>query len=80
MAEWRPQTSKFGGLPNITYEAHKPVELGSMFKDGMKCVSGVFKYQHIVQAPKGQQRKTYFGAISVVSADGTIPSHISKVL
>eukprot|EP00957_Ditylum_brightwellii_P145175 11057528-Ditylum_brightwellii.AAC.1 len=74
MAEWRPKTSKLGGLPNITYEAHKPVELGTMFKNGMECVSGIFKYQDIIQAPEVQQRKKYFCDISVVSADGTTPS------
>eukprot|EP00957_Ditylum_brightwellii_P194272 14795720-Ditylum_brightwellii.AAC.1 len=80
MVEWRPKTSKLDGLPNITYEAHKPVELGSMFKNEMECVSEIFKYQDIVQAPEVQQRKKYFCDTSVVSTDGTSPSHTSEVL
>eukprot|EP00957_Ditylum_brightwellii_P121390 9257500-Ditylum_brightwellii.AAC.1 len=50
MSAWWPKTSKLGGLPNITFEGHKPIELGSMLKNLLECASGVFKYQDIVQS------------------------------
>ena len=32
MSGWRPKTSKTGGLPNISHEPRKPVDLGTMMK------------------------------------------------
>ena len=80
MSAWRPKTSKLGGLPNITFEKRKPIELGSMLKNSLECITGVFKYQDIVQSPEVQQRKKYFGEPSSISNSGTIPSHTSEVL
>eukprot|EP00957_Ditylum_brightwellii_P060145 4567274-Ditylum_brightwellii.AAC.2 len=80
MSAWQPKTSKLGGLPSITFENHKPIELGSMLKNSIECIIGVFKYQDIVQSPEVQQQQKYYGNPLSVSNSGTIPSHTSKVL
>jgi hypothetical protein len=38
---WWPKTSKYGGLPNYTLEPHKPVPLGTMFKNGLDAKNGI---------------------------------------
>ena len=55
MSGWRPKTSKFGGLPNLTYKPRKPVPLGTQFKNAVECLSGCFVYQDVVQPAKLQQ-------------------------
>eukprot|EP00957_Ditylum_brightwellii_P019006 1430608-Ditylum_brightwellii.AAC.1 len=57
MNAWQPKSSKLGGLPNITFEKCKPIKLGSMLKNLLECISGVFKYQDIVQSPEVQQQQ-----------------------
>jgi hypothetical protein len=54
MSGWQPQTTKFGGLPNYTYEPQKPVHLGTMFCNGVECISGVLVVQDVVQNPEMQ--------------------------
>jgi len=44
MSAWRPKTSKYGGLPNYTFEPRKPVPLGTMFKNAVECITGIFMY------------------------------------
>ena len=80
MSAWRPKTSKLGGLPNITYEPRKPVPLGTMFKNGAECITGIIAFQDVVMGAEVQQRKKYFGDNSVVPGQQTIPSHTAEVL
>ena len=80
MSGWRPKTSKLGGLPNISFEARKPIPLGGMFKNGVGCISCVFAYQDIVMGAEVQQLKIYFGDNSVVPGQQTIPSHTVEVM
>ena len=54
MSGWRRKTSALGGLPNITSEPHKPVDLGSMYRDGVECITGIFVHHDIAQAPTQQ--------------------------
>ena len=42
MSAWKPKTSITGGLPNITYEPRKPADLGTMFRNGVECLTGKF--------------------------------------
>jgi hypothetical protein len=44
MSGWSPKTSKLGGLQNYTYEPRKPVLLGSMFRNGVECMSGILVF------------------------------------
>ena len=60
MSGWKPKTSKYGGLPNITSEPRKPVDLGTQLKNGVECLSGVLAYQDIVAAPEKQRKKGYY--------------------
>ena len=30
MSAWCPKTSKLGGIPNISYEPRKPIQLGTI--------------------------------------------------
>ncbi len=55
MSGWRPKTSKLGGLPNYTYEPRKPVPLGTMFHNGVECISGILVFQDVVDG------KEWFG-------------------
>ena len=80
MNGWRPKTSKLGGLPNISFEPRKPVPLGTMFKNGVECISGVFAYQDYVMGAEVQQCKTYFGDNSILLGQQTIPSHTAEVM
>ena len=48
ISAWRPKTSKLGGLPNTSFEPRKPVPLGTMFKNGVECISGIFAFQDVV--------------------------------
>jgi hypothetical protein len=60
MLHWCPKMSKQEGLPNYTYEPQKPVPLGTMFRNGAECMSGVLVFQDVVQLTEVQSRKKYF--------------------
>ena len=80
MSAWRPKTSKLGGLPNISFEPRKPVPLGTMFKNGVECISGIFAFQDVVMGAENQQKKKYYGDNSIVPGVDSIPSHTAEVL
>ena len=63
MSAWRPKTSKFGGLPNITYEQRKPKPLGTMFKNGVEATTEIIVYQDVVQQKEVQQAKVQWREI-----------------
>ena len=48
ISTWCTKTSKIYDIPNISYETHKHIPLGTMFKDGVGCISSVLTYQYIV--------------------------------
>jgi hypothetical protein len=78
MSGWRPKTTKLGGLPNCTFEPRKPVPLGTMFRNGVECISGVLVVQDV--NPEQQALKTYHGDISALPDKSTIPAHTAEVL
>ncbi len=80
MSGWRPKTSKFGGLPNYTYEPRKPVPLGTMFRNGVECMSGVLVHQDVVQLSEVQSRKDFFNELSHLPGEVYINVHASEVL
>ena len=82
MSGWRPKTSALGGLPNITSELPKPVDLGSMYRDSVECITGIFVHHNIVQAPTQQWRKKYLNppTKSGLPKKEIIPYHTTKVL
>lgn len=80
MSAWRPKTSKTGGLPNITFEPRKPVDLGTMIRNGVECVTGIFVHHDIVQGAAQQSNKKYLGEPSHLPKGEKINTHIAEVL
>ena len=59
MSGYRPKTSKTGGYPNITFEPRKPVPLGTMLRNALECITGIFVNHDIVESPQGQWTKEF---------------------
>ena len=60
MSGWRPKTPVTGGLPNITFEPCKPVNLGSMLCNAVECFSGILSFQDPVEDLTSQRLRKYF--------------------
>ena len=80
MSGWKPKTSKLGGLPNYTYEPRKPVDLGTMFRNGVECTSGCIVFQDVVMNPEFQYTKKYQDEPSSMPDKTPIKSHTAEVL
>ena len=80
MSGWCPKTSKLGGLPNYTLEPRKPVPLGTMFKNGAECKSGIIVFQDVTQNPEQQHRKEYSNMKSHLPDGSNILVHTAEVL
>lgn len=79
MIGWRPKTTKEGGLPNITFEPRKPIELGTMIRNSAECTSGVTRAHEVVENSCKMSEKDYVGIPSSFYG-GLVPSHTSVVL
>lgn len=80
MSGWCPKTSKYGGLPNYTYEPRKPVPLGAMLRNCACPQTGVMLYQDIVIMPEEQRRKDYGGDTTVLPSQQVRPQPTAEVL
>jgi hypothetical protein len=80
MSGWRPKTTKLGGLPNYTYEPRKPVPLGTMFRNGVECITGVIVVQDVVQLSEQQSQKDFLGLRSNMPDGSEITAHAAEVL
>jgi hypothetical protein len=80
MSGWRPKTTKLGGLPNYTFEPRKPVPLGTMFRNGVECVSGILVVQDVVQNPEQQSLKPFYATQSSMPDRSDIMAHTAEVL
>src|SRR6056300_842834 len=82
MSGLRPKTSKTGGLPNITYEARKPVNLGTMLRNAIEGFSGIFAHHDIVQDMTTQRLKKYLQEdnVSAMPQGETIQVHVAESL
>jgi hypothetical protein len=80
MSGWRPKTTKLGGLSNYTLEPRKPVPLGTMFRNGVECITGVLVVQDVVQNPEQKSLKTYHGDVSALPDNSTIPAHTAEAI
>lgn len=56
---WRPKTSKTGGLPHVTLEPRKPKDLGSMIRNDIECITGLFVHHDLVEGTSTQRLKKY---------------------
>ena len=80
MSGWRPKTTKFGGLPNYTYEPRKPVPLGTMFKNSAECATKCMVFQDVVKAAEVQSAKKYCDELSHTPGDNDILQSVAEVL
>ena len=44
MVEWRLEITQYSGLPNITFEPRKPDPIGTMLRDAVDCLTGMFVF------------------------------------
>jgi hypothetical protein len=80
MSGWRPKVSTLGGIPNITYEPRKPVDLGTMIRDSAECIVGSVAHLDPVQLPEHQMQKSYFGKTTKLPNKMKIDNAIAEVL
>jgi hypothetical protein len=80
MSAWRPKTTKFGGLPNLTFEPRKPKPLGNMFKNGVEGTTGIMVTQDVVQGSAEQRDKKYNGDASTLPRTEPIMAHVAETL
>jgi hypothetical protein len=80
MSGWRPKTSKLGGLPNFTFEARKPMPLGTMFRNAVECITGLLVFQDVVQNPEMQSCKSYFNEELLPPGYPPTAAHAAEVL
>ncbi|KAL7549478.1 hypothetical protein ACHAWF_012745 [Thalassiosira exigua] len=82
MSGWRPKTSKTGGFPHITHEPRKPVSLGTMLRNGVECITGIFVHHDIVRASAEQWEKKYSNppTRSHLPKRENIQYHVAEVL
>jgi hypothetical protein len=66
MSGWKPKNSKTGGMPNLTFEPRKPVDLGTMFRNSAECHTGIFVHIDPVMCPERQDLKKH----------ATTPNHL----
>lgn len=59
MSSWNPQTSKYGGLPNISFVKRKPKPLGTEFKDVCDGCHGVMLFLEIQEGKDRMREKTF---------------------
>jgi len=80
MSAWRPKTSQYGGLPNLTYEPRKPKPLGTMFKNGVEAITGIMVTQDVVQGSDEQREKKYTSDVSSMPQKEPIMAHVAECL
>ena len=80
MSGWRPKTTPTGGLPNITFESCKPVNLGNMIKNGCECITGMMVYHSMVTGAQQQGQKKYCDMPSQLPRREMIQKHVAEVL
>jgi hypothetical protein len=62
MIDWRPKTTKTGGLPNKKFEPRKPKNLGTMLRNAAEPHSAfLLLYHQIVMVPELMHKLKYFG-------------------
>ena len=82
MSGFRPKTSKTGDLPNIIFEKRKPVELGTMAKNGVEGMTGIFAFHDIVKDLTTQRYKKYLQADNISHLPNREPilQHVAEYL
>lgn len=82
MSGFRPKTTKTGDLQHITFEKRKPVELGTMAKNGADAITGIFAHRDMVQDLISQRSKKYLQTDNVSNLPNREPilQHVAECL
>jgi hypothetical protein len=64
----------------LSWEQRKPVPLGTIFRNGVECMSGILPFQDIVQYAEVVKQNEYFGEKSSMPNGMEIPAHTAEVL
>ena len=82
MSGRRPKTLATGGLPNITFQPCKPVNLGSMLRNAVECFSGILAFQDSVEDLTSQRLKKYLqdDSASSMPGGGDLKVHVAETL
>jgi len=75
-----PKDNNAWGLAKLYVQAKEPVPLGTMFRNGVDCISGILVVQDVVQNPEQQSLKLYFGQTSALPNGADIGAHTAEVL
>jgi hypothetical protein len=70
MYGFRPKTSPHGGLPNISFEPRKPVSLGSMVRNGLDAITGIFAFRDPVEDMTSQRLKPFMQSNNTMHTPG----------
>jgi len=73
MSSWCPKTSKWSVSPN------NPAPLGTMYRNGAECWSGIIAYHGVVQVSEVQSRED-LNSKPALLRDGFILAHAAEVL
>jgi hypothetical protein len=63
MSQFAPQTTKKGGLPNISYIQRKPRPLGTEFKDTCDALTSMMLHLEIQKGEEAQQEMEFAGDV-----------------
>ena len=79
---WRPKTSATGGLPNITYEPRKPVNLDPMAHDAVEAITEIMTFQDPVTDLTSQRLKAHMQTDNLLHlpGGGILPVHVAEAL
>ena len=76
-----------GGLPNITHEPRKPVDLGAMARNAVEAITGIMIFQDPVADLTSQRLKEHMQEDNVLHTPhgagpegGRLPVHVAEVL
>lgn len=68
MSQWKPRTSKTGGLPHLSYIQRKPRPLGTEFKNAADAESGIMLFLEIQKGRVGMRGAEFAGELGAQAA------------
>lgn len=68
MSSWKPQSSAYGGLPNISFVIRKPRPLGTELKDIVDGQHRIMLFLELQEGEAPMKRKAYFADLGSTAA------------
>jgi hypothetical protein len=68
MSAFRPRTSKYRGLPNISYIIRKPEPLGTEFKTSVCPTLNIMTYMEVCKGKEGMKNKPFHHTLGATTA------------